>query len=375
MTSANLVNIESLLGGAESPEDAVRHRERQEIKDLFEEASGLIKEREDCDRNGGVDAAGQPWRSIPKPSWQRLIEKAQQYLTYSKDFQVAGWLASGLLGEHQIAGLDAGLELCLALAERYWEELLPPPSEDVGHLDTMKGVRTLLSKRSLVLLGDVVLVSGKPQGRTTVETYTYRDYKRSLELAAVDEAERDRRIRSGQVPLDLIQNVAKVCDPTVLDQLCQQASTTIATAEKLTKLLQSRCQPESNGDSTWPESREFLEELRGVSKALQSLYRVVAPDAPPESESESMPGQGTVVGSGQTLTRESALAKIEQIARFFENSEPHSPIHFALRQVVRWGRMPLDELLGELIESEDVLIAVQKRIGLPRNASVEEQKQ
>jgi type VI secretion system protein ImpA len=67
----------------------------------------------------------------------------------------------------------------------------------------------------------------------------------------------------------------------------------------------------------------------------------------------------------QEMTREAAFRAIEDIARYFERTEPQSPVHYALRNVVRWGRMPLPQLLAELIEDRNSMDSIRKLIGLP----------
>jgi type VI secretion system protein ImpA len=52
-----------------------------------------------------------------------------------------------------------------------------------------------------------------------------------------------------------------------------------------------------------------------------------------------------------------------KVAEFFRKTEPHSPVSYALDQVVRWGRMPLPELWTELI-ADDARKAVFKQIGI-----------
>jgi type VI secretion system protein ImpA len=52
------------------------------------------------------------------------------------------------------------------------------------------------------------------------------------------------------------------------------------------------------------------------------------------------------------LDRQSAFRQLEEIAGFFRRTEPHSPIAYALDNIVRRGRMTLPELLQELISDD-----------------------
>ena len=54
----------------------------------------------------------------------------------------------------------------------------------------------------------------------------------------------------------------------------------------------------------------------------------------------------------QVDSRQQALDQLLMIAHFFSSSEPHSPIPFLLRRAVKWGNLPLPELLNELVVDE-----------------------
>ena len=54
-----------------------------------------------------------------------------------------------------------------------------------------------------------------------------------------------------------------------------------------------------------------------------------------------------------------------ELAEYFKQTEPHSPVSYALEQAVRWGRMSLPELLAELMPEEALRQQVFKRVGIP----------
>lgn len=56
---------------------------------------------------------------------------------------------------------------------------------------------------------------------------------------------------------------------------------------------------------------------------------------------------------GAILSREAAFEQLLRVADYFRRSEPQSIVGFALEQVVRWGRMPLPELLAEFVPDGD----------------------
>ena len=64
-------------------------------------------------------------------------------------------------------------------------------------------------------------------------------------------------------------------------------------------------------------------------------------------------------------SREQALAELQKIADYFQQTEPHSPIYLLLKRAIRWGGMSLPELLQELVgDQESVNLRIQQLAGL-----------
>ena len=79
-------------------------------------------------------------------------------------------------------------------------------------------------------------------------------------------------------------------------------------------------------------------------------------------------GDATSAGAQASISnREQALSKLLQVAAYFRKSEPHSPVSYALEQAVRWGKMPLPELLRDLVANDSVLTEVYRRMGIQEN--------
>jgi type VI secretion system protein ImpA len=91
------------------------------------------------------------------------------------------------------------------------------------------------------------------------------------------------------------------------------------------------------------------------------------------TESEG-PGEGEAGGAiapagrraapGEIASREDALRMLEQVARWFRRTEPHSPLAYTLEEAVRRGRMTLPELLAELMPDEGTRSAFLSSLGI-----------
>jgi type VI secretion system protein ImpA len=53
-----------------------------------------------------------------------------------------------------------------------------------------------------------------------------------------------------------------------------------------------------------------------------------------------------------------------KVAEFFRRTEPHSPVSYALEQAVRWGRMPLPDLIKDLVSDDTVRREFFRRTGI-----------
>jgi type VI secretion system protein ImpA len=66
---------------------------------------------------------------------------------------------------------------------------------------------------------------------------------------------------------------------------------------------------------------------------------------------------------GQWRTREEAYATLEAVASYLQQREPHSPTPYLIQKAVRWGRLPLPELMKEIMREEGDLNRMSNLFG------------
>ena len=69
-------------------------------------------------------------------------------------------------------------------------------------------------------------------------------------------------------------------------------------------------------------------------------------------------------GGGALRDRAGALRQLAAVAEFFQKTEPHSPIAYLVQRAAKWGEMPLDEWLQEVIKNPGVLGEVRETLGI-----------
>ncbi|MCA9128720.1 MAG: type VI secretion system protein TssA [Planctomycetales bacterium] len=336
------------------------------IKDAWDEARKLVREELEKERNGGIDSQGEPWRTIPHPDWSTVIDLSQETLqNQSKDFRIASWLTEALLREHQIRGLRDGLELCKGLCDNYWQTLHPVANDEDGHGVTVSAFAALVNEATYGALYDTIIVYGQKQNERSERRYSVLDYVRAKELPSLTAEEREQRLEQGQVEMGDFHAILELTPPEFLSESLDLIDQCISLLKYLNEFFRDNCRDDEYGEPTAPAISSFREELESIRRIITEFSTGESAATDDEQAGDDATGNASFSSPKSEMTRESAFQSIERIAQFFEKTEPHTPVHFALRQAVRWGRMPLEKLLAELIEDSSVMGSLRRQIGLP----------
>lgn len=302
-------------------------------------------------RQGRADPAVE---SDINQAWQLISELAPQVLqSRAKDLEVAAWLTEAELRRKGLAGLHAGLRLIEGLIDGFWDNLHPMPDEDglETRLYPLTGLNGEDGNGSLVAPIRNTPLSDDPDTPLTANLL-----QRCREAAAIEDPEL-RRARFQEIGLDAqgVQQQAARCDQNFCQALLADAEASTEALKRLSSKLDERC-----GAQDAPPVSALRESLEMVVDAIRHVYgpRLSAETPPtPETQTDlpSTPdnppaGEPTMpVATGPIQSRQEALQQLQVIADYFRGQEPHSPIAGAIERVARWARLPLDQLLQELI--------------------------
>ena len=78
---------------------------------------------------------------------------------------------------------------------------------------------------------------------------------------------------------------------------------------------------------------------------------------------------GDMSGGIEPRDRAEALRRLADVAEFFRKTEPHSPVSYLVQRAARWGDMPLDEWLREVIKDDSVLSGLRETLGIKEEHS------
>lgn len=299
----------------------------------------------------------------------------------SKDLQIAAWLLEAWVRQYQLHGLLNGLNLLTGLIERYWEPLYPSMDGDdvdarLAPFEWLNDSLPLTLKLHITL---VHLVDRKPSRLNLADW----DKMTKSELSHGD-SDRDYR-QAYQEPEFTRSLVIAYAEKLTDAHVSDQKKNTRQCREALARLdAVLRAQLANNTPS-----------LNNISNVLDQMGRAldqIAPEqvnlhpAPPqisqteevlmpttEDESDDLSNLSLEKPLAQTpekavtlgwQTREQAYMALESIADFLHKTEPHSPTPYLIKRAVNWGRMPLPELMAEVIREEGDLNKLVNLLGL-----------
>ena len=309
-------------------------------------------------------------RSNPRraANWGLVVSKASFLLANSsKDLWIVAWLIEALVREKGIAGLRDGIRLSRQLSEQYWDSILPRPNEDEGGdewtLSQLNGLNETLSKtleRVPLFRSDVL--------EKKIRVFTLLTYSEAEKLEKMPSDVRSARVGEGAATLEDFQNAGR---KATIQELLEHSATIASTIREisqyydtLTRLASGSLEVSKIEKSLAEYSNCFHQLTKGRSTSLQQTEETQT--GLTTGTEESVPGTHRSVSmlNKQIMTRDDALEGLLKVADFFRRTEPHSPVSYALEQAVRWGRMPLPELLGDLISDQNVREEMFRRLGI-----------
>jgi len=321
----------------------------------------------------------------PPPDWKAVVNHATKALAANaKDLEIAAYLVEALCRTNGFAGLRDGFKLTKGLVEQYWDTIFPLPDEEgvSTKVAPVTGLNGDDSEGTLIApINRVPITDGSAYGRLT-----YSNYLQAVATEKIaDPKAKEKKIAAGALHMEIVQKSVDESSATYYRNLYDDIVAAQAEFAALNTILDSRA-----GSSSPPNSA-IRNALTNVLDAVNDIGRVkLAATVPTETkkdeaakpEDEKAGGKeagkegGKAEGNGKPAVEEQgeklpvlrnrsdALSAILQIGEYFRRNEPSSLVPFVLEQAVRWARMPLPDLLTELIPDEGPRKALFKQAGI-----------
>lgn len=310
-------------------------------------------------------------RPLVKADWHAVASKSAEALrSRSKDFHLAVWLCDAWTRLYRLEGLMAGMQLLNEFVDRFWDHAYP----QIDGEDTEARAAPLhwISRRL-----EIVLKLHVPLIGLSVEPgfINLDDWQRVVAASLQDDD-----ASATHLPREMLdREAAQGSNLALLRQLERTAGTVLAAIEEFSRRLDLRL-----GDDAPSFTRvaTTLGELQRAARALRGDHALdeAVPAAAFHREGEEirvaesddtqlevdmqMQPRALPIARDQIVDRAHAYRLIEDVARYLAEHEPHSPTPYLLARAVSWGRMPLPELMRDIVSQEGDLGRYMAMLGV-----------
>lgn len=281
--------------------------------------------------------------------WRTVLQLAPDILkSQAKDLEIASWYTEALVRRAGFQGLRDGFTLIRQMIEQYWDNLYPLPDEDgiATRVAALTGLNGEGAEGVLIAPMRSVPITQGARG-----PYSYWQYKQALDAQRItDDQGRADLIAKNGFSVDDIQAAVDQSDQTFYVDLRDDVRDALDEYKRISQLLDERC-----GIHDSPPASNIINTLGEILGAITHVGRLKLPQAAEESAAgtdhsdDAGAASPATTNMGPIKSRDEAFRQLAQISQFFRQTEPHSPVSYVIEKAVKWGNMPLGDLIQELI--------------------------
>ncbi len=298
--------------------------------------------------------------------WKQVISLAAGALgNKTKDLQVAAWLSEALVKLHGFPGLRDSLKLMTGLHQHFWENLYPEMDE--GDMEARANSMSWFDRQVSFGAREIPITGGRGDNFSFIQWQVGSLPEEYPKIAQSDSQEaakiKERSDKAAEEWARLFRATPRRFyeETSALLEECRDGYAA------LDRLMDEKFGRQTPGLS---ELKKGLEEIRALVDRLVKEKRQLEPDAP--TGAAPLPGEETAAGADTSVAvaagairgRQEALYRLAQIAEYFQRTEPHSPVAYLVQRAVKWGNMPLEKWLQDVIKDTSVLDQLQETLGL-----------
>ncbi|EJO62616.1 type VI secretion system protein TssA [Burkholderia multivorans] len=317
---------------------------------------------------------------IKEADWGLVVERATDLLrTRTKDLRVAVWLTEALALEDGITGLTEGYALLEGLCREYWDTVHPlPEGEDVEY---RLGNVAWLAGRTAELLRGIPMTDGAANAFTTLDWEVAQHVAQAIKR----DPEHADDIARGKPSVEQIDASRRVTPIAFYATLLANLKAFEFALDAFEDTLVARA-----GDAapSFRQTRDAFETVYRLAErfAREQGYTGSAPhkEAPPAAQPERIePSFGTPIQTEEThvqsqtaprppatqtiagiQNRAQAVDQLRAIARYFRQTEPHSPVAYLADKAAEWADMPLHKWLESVVKDDGSLSHIRELLGV-----------
>ncbi|MBR7892856.1 type VI secretion system protein TssA [Burkholderia multivorans] len=317
---------------------------------------------------------------IKEADWGLVVERATDLLrTRTKDLRVAVWLTEALALEDGITGLTEGYALLEGLCREYWDTVHPlPEGEDVEY---RLGNVAWLAGRTAELLRGIPMTDGAANAFTTLDWEVAQHVAQAIKR----DPEHADDIARGKPSVEQIDASRRVTQIAFYATLLANLKAFEFALDAFEDTLVARA-----GDAapSFRQTRDAFETVYRLAErfAREQGYTGSAPhkEAAPAAQPERIePSFGAPIQTEEThvqsqtaprppatqtiagiQNRAQAVDQLRAVARYFRQTEPHSPVAYLADKAAEWADMPLHKWLESVVKDDGSLSHIRELLGV-----------
>lgn len=304
-------------------------------------------------------AMGEWTQTLKVADWPRVIRLCEDALCQqSKDLQLLVWYAEALTRSQGFTGACRGLQALQAWLQQYWEQGYP--LYEAQDLDERVAKLCWLDQTLALALRQVPLVA------PACGAYHWLDWQQSREvdnLALKDVAAWQAALAEGKLSGEHFDKAAQDSGSQWFQSLAAQLAALQQAYRALDAAVEERFGQQAPA-------------LAGLRDSLQACHELVARYRPP-LEAKGLPAAASpppvadpaagpaplrplpAAGLPPLAQRQQAVAMLLEVARYFRQHEPHSPVALLVERAARWADMSLEQWLQHVVKDEATLSQLQ----------------
>lgn len=309
---------------------------------------------------------------LKESDWPAVIRLCEDILCHkSKDLRIAAWLAEAYCKRHGLNGLAEGYQLLDKLANEYWEDIHPLPEDN--DQEERAGLFDWLNQQTHRLIREAPITHSN-KGRFSL---TDREAARLAAHMVEKNLESGDAAATPTVSIEMFEAATRDTPRSFFAEELQAAQRLREAMESLQLLLDSQM---GGLSPTFSASFESLDELRRFctihagaadtsdaaghkAKAVTPALKETATNERMEPVITTLPDHSDSV-SAPIRSREQAIRQLNEIAHFFQRTEPHSPVAYLANKAAKWGAMPLHVWLRSVIKDDTALSHMEELLGV-----------
>ena len=344
--------------------------------------SGLYDEIREA-RRADLDLAQGQWqRELKTADYRKVLDLAIPALTtQTKDLQITAWLSEALTKQHGFVGLRDSLQLMSGLQQNFWETCFPEVDE--GDQEGRANAIEWMDKQAADAAMGVALTGGAALSYTAWEESKRFDIPENIDTLDTADQEKYTQLRTQaeqerRTTGDIWRKAKSQTRRAFYETLSLTLEECWESFQTLDRTIEEKF--DRNQAPGMNNLKKALDDIRTGVKRLLEEKRREEPDPSDLAEgaggadgAEGAGGNGAAYAAGggagfssggAVRSRQEALRRLSEVAEFFRQTEPHSPVSYLVQRAVKWGTMPLDGWLQEVIKDEAVLGALRETLGV-----------